>query len=166
MSTMNCTRRPTIAISPSALRAGWPRERDCTDPIWARAEVFLADTLFGGEVHCPHEACELICCGSVRPEQLHFAVADERDAVRAAAAYEQELRAFFNLRAGSLPRFDLVVTGPEDAVAGPGELTRIAVARYSAAKRRSYVTLTEPVLRLAAKRIQIPASMEIERSAP
>jgi len=133
--------------------------------MWARAEIFLADTMFGGEVHCPHEACELICCGSVRPEQLHFAVGDERDAVRAAAAYEQELRAFFNLRAGSLPRFDLVVTGPEDARPGPGELARIAVARYSAAMRRSYVTLTEPVLRLAARRIQIPAFGITEGSA-
>jgi hypothetical protein len=147
-------RRPAIAISPSALRAGWLREQACGDPLWSRADVFLVDTLFDGEVHCPSEAGSL-CCESLRPAQLHFGVADERDAVRAASAYEQELRAFFNLRAGELPKFDLIVTGSNAAPAGADELSRIAVARYSPAARRSYVTLTEPVLRLAAKRIQL-----------
>ena len=96
---------------------------------------------------CPSEASALICCDALRPAQLHFAVADERDAVRAAAAYEQELRAHFNLKAGQLPQFDLIVTGTGNAQPVADEYSRIAVARYSAAARRSYVTLTDPVLR-------------------
>jgi hypothetical protein len=148
-------RRPAIAVSPSALRAGWLRERVCADPIWSHADIFLVDTLFAGEAQCPSEASALLCCESLRPAQLHFGVADERDAVRAASAYEQELRAFFNLRAGELPRFDLVVTGNDTRRPAADELSRIAVARYSPVARRSYVTLTEPVLRLAAQRIQL-----------
>lgn len=155
MPLMICTRhRPVIAVSPSALRSGWLRERACADPLWSRADVFLVDTLFAGEAFCPSEASAL-CCESLRPEQLHFAVADERDAVRAASAYEQELRAFFNLRAGELPKFDLVVIGSGKRQAAADELSRIAVARYSPIARRSYVTLTEPVLRLASQHIQL-----------
>jgi hypothetical protein len=155
MPAMLCSRhRPAIAVSPSALRTGWLAERVCADPLWTRADVFLVDTLFGGEAACPNEASAL-CREALRPAQLHFAVADERDAVRAAAAYEQELRAHFNLKAGELPRFDLVVCAARDARPVADEYSRIAVARYSAEARRSYVTLTEPVLRLAAQHLRV-----------
>lgn len=164
MAAMNCRpRNPVIALSPSALRAGWrpsPEDRD----LWGRADIFLADTLFGGEAACPSEASRIVC-RAVRPEQLHFSVADERDAVRAAAAYEQELRAFFGLRPGELPTFDLIVSGPAASVQAAGESSRVAVARYAARTRRSYVTLTDPVLRLARRRIVVPESVAAESDA-
>lgn len=156
---MNCRpRNPAIAVSPSALCAGWRPSSSDAD-LWGRAEIFLADTLFGGEAGCPSEATRLIC-RSARPERLHFSVADERDAVRAAAAYEQELRAFFALRPGELPAFDLIVTGPSASVQAAGELSRLAVARYAARSRHSYVTLTEPVLRAARRRVVLPPQAE------
>ena len=90
---------------------------------------------------------------------LHLEVAEHANPLTAATTYEQELRGFFSLRAGALPRFDLVLValGADGRVGGltPGghaleEIERRALADFDPATGRYFVTLTPPVIRNAA----------------
>jgi 6-phosphogluconolactonase len=94
----------------------------------------------------------------VPKENIHR-IETELEPEIAAAKYEREIRAFFRLAGGDLPRFDLILLGLGDdghtASLFPGsaalkESRRLAVAVY-VEKLKSYrITLTLPVLNHAA----------------
>jgi 6-phosphogluconolactonase/glucosamine-6-phosphate isomerase/deaminase len=134
---------------------------------WSATHVFLADTVFDAARYDSAALARLVAARlALAPHQLHFRPAAARDAVRAAAEYELELAAFFALRAGELPRFDLALLAlaGDGRVAGLaaggtalGELTRVAVADFVPAQRARIVTLTGPVL-AAAPQIVVRAA--------
>jgi len=93
------------------------------------------------------------------PGNVHRIRAEVSDATEAARAYEGELRGFFDLPVGQVPRFDLVLLGMgadgHTASLFPGtaaihERSRLVIA-YLVPKLGSYrITLTPPVLQNAA----------------
>jgi 6-phosphogluconolactonase len=92
------------------------------------------------------------------PQNIHRIRAEEPDAEVAAKAYETELREFFHLAPGELPRFDLVMLGlgkdAHTASLFPGgeavhERERLVVAPWVEAQNTFRITLTPPVLNAA-----------------
>jgi len=93
------------------------------------------------------------------PEENIFRVpAENPDANRAAADYEQTVRNFFQLSAGAFPRFDLILLGmgPDGHTASlfPGttaleEKSRLVVANWVEKFKTHRITLTLPVLNQA-----------------
>lgn len=131
--------------------------------MWAAAHVFLADTVFTSarypDASLAGALAERLPLGE---RQFHFGPAGARDAVRAAIAYECELRAFFRLAAGDVPRFDLVAVLLDSAgrIGGLGahgaatdQVTRLVIAEFAADRGAQAVTLTGPVLAAAAQTI-------------
>jgi 6-phosphogluconolactonase len=95
----------------------------------------------------------------VPPENIHRIKGEQSDPARAAADYEEELRRFFRLGPGGLPRFDLVLLGlgadGHTASLFPGsdaltEGRRLVVAPWVEKLDTHRVTLTCPVLNNAA----------------
>jgi 6-phosphogluconolactonase len=85
---------------------------------WEKMRVF-----FGDERHVPpdhsdsnfHMASEaLFSKGLLKPEQIARIKGEYPDTEKAALEYEQVLRAYFQLRDGEYPRFDLVLLGMGD----------------------------------------------------
>ena len=93
------------------------------------------------------------------PAENVFRVASENpDAARAAEAYEQNLRTFFALEPGQLPRFDLILLGmgPDGhtaslfpGTAGLKERSRLVIANWVEKFKTSRITFTLPVLNAA-----------------
>ncbi|MBI1749383.1 MAG: 6-phosphogluconolactonase [Acidobacteria bacterium] len=92
-------------------------------------------------------------------ENIHRVPAENPDAAAAAGEYEAELRRFFDLQPGKLPRFDLALLGmgPDGHIAAlfPGSEAlgvqdRLAVATRDASLNTEWITLTLPVLNNAA----------------
>jgi len=78
---------------------------------------------FGDERHAPPDSPEsnfhmanetLFSKGLVKPEQITRIKGEYADTEKAALEYEQALRAYFKLRDGEYPRFDLVLLGMGD----------------------------------------------------
>src|SRR5271157_1236122 len=96
----------------------------------------------------------------IKPEQIHR-IHGELKPDECATAYEAELRKFFSLRPGQLPRFDLALLGlganAHTASLFPGdpaihETRRMALAvEVDDPTQRHRVTLTAPVLNNAAR---------------
>ncbi|HKV09257.1 MAG TPA: 6-phosphogluconolactonase [Thermoanaerobaculia bacterium] len=95
----------------------------------------------------------------VPPENVHRIRAEE-EAERAAEEYEAEMRSFFALASGVVPRFDLVLMGlgPEAHTASlfPGspaitESQRLVVAPWVEAHHTFRITMTPPVFNRAAE---------------
>lgn len=93
-------------------------------------------------------------------ENVHRIKAENPDARRAAEDYERELREFFRLEAGQLPRFDMVLLGMgadgHTASLFPGtevihEEKRLVVALWVEKLNTYRITLTPPVLNNAAR---------------
>src|SRR5207248_9403854 len=94
------------------------------------------------------------------PKENIFPVPTDAGSAEAAAAmYEQTLRSFFKLKAGELPRFDLILLGmgPDGHTASlfPGtaaleENQRLVVANWVEKFNTYRVTFTFPVLNNAA----------------
>jgi len=143
-------RRYRIAVSPSVLTPELLDTLSHGEGFWGEAQLFLADTLFEG--CCPTPARSRVRFDSLglRPGQLHADVADHSDPVRAAAAYEQQLRAVFALGPRDVPRLDAVVLRPGALAELPDETGRLAVVTWSPSRRRRYVTLTPEVIHNAA----------------
>ena len=85
--------------------------------------------------------------------------AENPDAHKAAAEYEQTVRSFFQLSTGALPRFDLVLLGmgPDGHAAslfpgsaGLNEKSRLVIANWVEKFKTDRITLTLPVLNNAA----------------
>jgi 6-phosphogluconolactonase len=85
---------------------------------WEKTHFF-----FGDERHVPPDSPEsnfrmaneaLFSKGLVKPEQITRIKGEYPDAEKAALEYEQALRAYFKLKDGAYPRFDLVLLGMGD----------------------------------------------------
>jgi len=97
----------------------------------------------------------------VPPANVFRIPAENPDASTAAAAYEQMLRKFFNVEAGQVPQFDLILLGmgPDGHTASlfPGtealhEKSKLVVANWVEKLKAYRITLTLPVLN-AARRV-------------
>jgi 6-phosphogluconolactonase len=82
---------------------------------WDRMQLF-----FGDERHVPPDHADsnfrmaseaMISKVPLKPGQIHRIKGEYPDTERAALEYEQELRLYFRLAAGQLPRFDLFLLG-------------------------------------------------------
>jgi 6-phosphogluconolactonase len=91
----------------------------------------------------------------VPPQNIHRVPAEHPDAIQSAEEYEQELRRFFNLETGELPRFDCVLLGmgPDGHTASLfpetealQERERLVVANWVEKFRAYRITMTVPVL--------------------
>jgi 6-phosphogluconolactonase len=105
----------------------------------------------------------------VPPENIHRIRGDESDPAKAAAAYERELQSSFHLRAGELPKFDLVLLGlgadGHTASLFPGtaalhEHDRLVVANWVEKLNAWRLTMTLPVLNNAANVIFLVSGPE------
>jgi 6-phosphogluconolactonase len=131
---------------------------------WSKIQFF-----FGDERHVPPDDAEsnyrmakeaMLDKASVDPKQVHRIHAENPNAAEAAAQYEAELRECFQLKAGQLPRFDLILLGmgPEGHVASlfPGtkamnEERRLVVSNWVGKFFTDRITMTLPVLNNAAR---------------
>ncbi len=157
----------TIALSggstPKGLHKLLAEEPTVRDRLpWTHLHFF-----WGDERHVPpdhpqsnyrmaHET--LFSLAPVSSANIHRVPAEEPDAAVAAEKYEQELRAFFGLEAGQLPRFDCILLGMgsdgHTASLFPGttalqESKRLVVANWVEKFKSFRITLTVPVLNQA-----------------
>jgi 6-phosphogluconolactonase/glucosamine-6-phosphate isomerase/deaminase len=165
-------KRFTLAVSPAAITAQAVEALVLARPVLGDFHVFLADTRFEGSGHTAASLRALLERLPLRPGQLHLDVADHGDPERAASAYEQELRAFFGLAIGALPRFSGIVLqlaggGVASLLSNSpalGETSRLATPNRSGGER--FVTLTPPVIQNAASVfVMADAKSAAERSA-
>jgi len=154
----------TIALSGGStprdlheLLAGDPAIRDRLP--WQHLHFF-----WGDERHVPPDHPQsnyrmayesLFTLAPVPIENIHRVPAEEPDAALAAEKYERELRTFFRLEIGQLPRFDCILLGMgsdgHTASLFPHtealhELNRLVVANWVDKFKTYRVTLTVPVL--------------------
>ena len=140
---------------------------------WDRIHFF-----WGDERHVPpdhadsnfrmaHEA--FLASVPVPAENIHRIPAEDADAARAAASYEETLRGFFHLEADEKPRFDLLLLGlgPDAHIASlfPGnaalhERQRLVIAPWVEKMATFRITLTAPVLDNAARVIFLVSGEE------
>ncbi len=144
----------SLLASEQALRAQLP---------WDQTHFF-----WGDERHVPPDHPEsnyrmaneaMLAKLPVPPANIHRIKSEYQDAKQAADEYEQQLRHFFQLRAGEFPRFDLVLLGmgpdghtaslfPDTAALRERE--RLVVANWVAKFNAYRITMTVPVLNQAA----------------
>jgi 6-phosphogluconolactonase len=123
---------------------------------------------FGDERHVPPDNPEsnyrmaresLLSKVPIPPENIFRVPAENPDTNKAADAYQQTLRTFFNTAPGSFPRFDMILLGmgPDGHTASlfPGtaalqEKARWVVSNWVEKFKTDRVTLTLPVLNNAA----------------
>jgi 6-phosphogluconolactonase len=134
-----------------------------TEVPWGRIHLF-----WGDERHVPPDHPEsnyrmayqaMLSKVSFPSGNIHRIKAENPNAREVAEEYEKTVRTFFQLRAGSFPRFDFVLLGlgPDGHTASlfPGtealhEQNRLVVANWVEKFRTHRITLTLPVLNEAA----------------
>jgi len=159
--------RCTIALSGGstpkdlyALLAGEGRWR--AEFPWKHTHFF-----WGDERHVPPDHDEsnyrmvkeaMLSKAPVPASNVHRIKSENPDAAAAAKGYERELRSFFELRRGHVPRFDIVLLGlgPEGHTASlfPGtkalcERKRLVVSNWVGKFYTDRITLTAPVFNQA-----------------
>jgi len=133
---------------------------------WGKMHFF-----FGDERHVPPDSPDsnfrmaneaLFAKGSVKPEQITRIKGEYADTEKAALEYEQALRAYFKLKDGEYPRFDLVLLGmgdeghtlslfPGTRALHPGD--RIVVRNWIGKMFTERITLTAPAANQASRMI-------------
>jgi 6-phosphogluconolactonase len=131
---------------------------------WQKIQFF-----FGDERHVPPDHADsnfrmvteaMFSKAPVEPQQVHRIHGENQHVRDAAQEYERELRVAFQLEAGELPRFDLVLLGmgPEGHTASlfPGtkalrEERRLVAGNWVGKLYTERITLTPPVLNNAAR---------------
>lgn len=131
---------------------------------WNRIFLF-----FGDERHVPPTDPEsnyrmvnesLLTKIAIPAENVFRVPAEDPDAAAAASEYEAQLRRFFELKSGELPRFDLILLGlgPDGHTASLfpdspalNEESRLVVANWVAKFNAHRITFTFPVLNRAAE---------------
>jgi 6-phosphogluconolactonase len=102
----------------------------------------------------------LLSRAPIPPDHVFRMHAEDKDAARVAQQYEQTVREFFGLKAGELPRFDLMLLGlgPDGHTASlfPGsaalhERTGLVVANWVEKFGHYRLTFTAPVINNAAE---------------
>lgn len=139
---------------------------------WSAVHFF-----WGDERHVPPDDAEsnyrmareeMLDAVPAPPENVHRIHAEE-EAARAAVEYESELRSFFALSPGELPRFDLVLLGigkdGHTASLFPGndaihERERLVIAPWVEAQRSFRITFTAPVLNSARRALFLVSGEE------
>lgn len=139
------------------------------EPFRSRLAWDKIHFFWGDERHVPpdhadsnyrmaHEA--FLAAAPVPAANIHRIPAEDPDASRAAASYEETLRGFFHLGADELPRFDLLLLGlgPDAHIASlfPGntalhEQKKLVIAPWVEKMSTFRITLTAPVLDNAAR---------------
>jgi 6-phosphogluconolactonase len=133
---------------------------------------------WGDERHVPPEDPQsnfrmaretLFDSAPVPAPNIHRVHAEEPDAVLAAEQYERELKSFFNLKPGQLPRLDCVLLGigadGHTASLFPAtnalkEKKRLVVANWVEKLQTHRITMTVPVLNQAAQVIFLVSGRE------
>jgi 6-phosphogluconolactonase len=129
---------------------------------WEKLRIF-----FGDERHVPPDHKDsnynmarevMFSKAPLKPEQIARIKGEEADTEKAALEYEQVLRAYFQLKEGQLPRFDLVLLGMGDdghtASLFPGTKalhpgSRIVVRNWVGKFYTERITLTAPAINQA-----------------
>jgi 6-phosphogluconolactonase len=160
--------RFSVALSggstPKALYTLLVTDRDLNARVpWEQSYFFIGD-----ERHVPPDAAEsnfrmaneaMLSKVPIAASQLFRMKGEYKEAEKAAAEYERELRKFFQLTAGQFPRFDLVMLGmgPDGHTASlfPGtkaldEHQRLVTSNWVGKFYTHRITLTAPVLNHAA----------------
>jgi 6-phosphogluconolactonase len=176
--TATATKPFTIALSggstPRGLHTLLANEPTIRDGLpWQNWHFF-----WGDERHVPPDHPQsnyrmaydtLLSIAPVPAENIHRVPAEEPDAAVAAEKYEQELRAFFELEAGQLPRFDCILLGmgPDGHTASlfPAtealhETKRLVTANWVEKFKAYRITLTVPVLNRAGLVIFLVSGVE------
>jgi len=128
---------------------------------WREAHLFAANECWRpgrDRAGAGHGTYDLLVRLPAPRQHLHAVQLGFMDPYGAASAYEQQMRAFFGLTGGELPRFDLVVLqlGKDAQVAslfafssGLEETARLAVANYSREIGGQCVTFTASLINQA-----------------
>lgn len=145
-----------------------------SDPFRGRMPWPSIHFFWGDERHVPPDHPEsnfrmareaMLDAAPVPAANVHRIHAEEPDAERAAAAYEDEIRSFFALAPGEWPRFDLDLLGlgkdghtaslfpGGSAVHERGRLVVATVAPGGEAQKAWRITLTPPVLNRARRTV-------------
>lgn len=140
-------REPALALSPRVaiedLGTALEHAFGLMPALRARLHLFAADLSLDPE--CPPRGGLQALRGEVglTARQLHLPEAGG-DLLKAARAYEADIRAFFRLAAGDTPAFDAVLLAPEDLRTPrcPDACERLATGVYDVSTGRSSVSLT------------------------
>jgi 6-phosphogluconolactonase len=143
-------------------------QRLASDPFLGRMPWEAIHFFWGDERHVPPDHPEsnyrmareaMLDRAPIPPDNIHRIHAEEPDAERAAAEYEEELRSFFHLA----PRFDLILLGlgkdshtaslfPGSAAMHERERLVVAVIAPGVEAQKTFrITLTPPVLNHAER---------------
>jgi 6-phosphogluconolactonase len=159
----------TVALSyDSVLEGAYSRLTDDaalrTQLSWDSVHCFSTDARHSRPNEAPPNSdrrgcAEILEKFPLRPPNIHRIQVEYSTARRAAYDYERELRKFFALKSGELPRFDLVLLGigadGHTASLHPGskalrERERLVIAQRLDATTGYGITMTMPVLNNAA----------------
>jgi 6-phosphogluconolactonase len=152
--------RAAVATSCGDVASRLLESLERSDFPWRDTHIFAAEGGFGprGSVSAEHGTYDLLARLPALRAHLHAVPLGFTDAYAAASAYEQQMRAFFGIAGGDLPRFDHVVLQlGQDARAaslfpfssGLEEIARLAVANYNRQTGGQCVTFTAPLINQA-----------------